>query len=1015
MMIESHDYVPFVNRTNELKLVSELLDEALNSRTTAAIIKGDVGIGKTRLTEKIIEIAREKGFEVGAGEGVKGVKIPFVALSECFSALGIEHLLHAQKPPRVDCVYLMTNKGLLIAKVERANFEIKPEIFTAMLALVNRFVQDSLKMINETTTGGIGRLEYEGWWIVIEKLGELNLVTVLSGRETEFLIEDMKNALFNIQKKYGNVLKNWNGDMDLVAGIEDEFKHIITSGKYDGIDYGKGDFAAQRTNLFENVLRGMRRKAAEKPLFIVLENIQWADESTISMLSYLIQNLRDTRLFVLLTARKHEIAESFAEDVVSELVDAGKLVEIELEEMDKENAIRILESIAPGIGASEEAIEAILQEARGNPLFLIEITKYMMQEHELWREDDRWLISKREEHTLPRKIEDIFKKKIAMMDEHMREILECASAIGDVFDPQILSQIFGMDRFDLLRKLRNIEEKYGIIHFSGENCVFEHTIAREVIYHSIPKPMRNVYHERIAEAMEKVYKDKPDGNINRIGYHYHMAGNAGKALPYLLKAIKNAEARFANAEALQYIDYAIELCEKDPELKEIYISLLENKGDLYQITGKYRDAINTYHTLLKFVQTPERIYRKMAECAHARGEYDEGITYIKKALEQIEKSNKEYGRIKLLEGTLYYRKGEVEEAQAIYLEVLSVFEEFGAEERDRALLLNNLGNVYFEKRELKKALDYYRMSLAIREKINDYLSISGSYNNIGIVYRYMHEYSTALAYFQKSLNQSEKCGHIWGMIFPLDNMGELYFAIGELEKSVQTYKTEIGYLKKIENIYALVNTYGKLAKGYAKHGLFDSAMECLVESGSYIIKRDVPLYLASHFLSHVSVYREQEKYERAIEFIEKALLEIKKIKEDQRGKILLLNALSDRADILYLMGKTQEAERICRGVLERFTDAEIAKWAGYIHITYGRLRWESGEINEARGYFRRGVEALCFYGGEYRTACAYMAWGALEKKNGNREEANRLLSQALKMFSMMKIQKKVDEVKKLFD
>ncbi|MCX8173446.1 MAG: tetratricopeptide repeat protein [Thermoplasmata archaeon] len=1005
--------IPFVDRDQELKIIRELIEEAISGRTSALLVKGDVGIGKTRLMEKTLEIAKGKNFQIGVGHGVKGVRIPFVTLTECFSELGIEHLLSPQKPPRVDCIYLSTNKGILIAKVERENFQIKPEIFTAMLALVNRFVQDSMKLIDPGSAGGLGRLEYEGWWIVVERLGELNLVAILSGRETEFLIEDMRNALFNIQKKYGKVLKNWNGDADQVAGIEEEFRHIITSGKYDGIDYGKGDFAAQRTSLFENVTRGVCRLAAEKPMLLVIENIHWADESTISMVSYLIQNLRNSNLFVLLTARTDELAESFANDVLGELVNSGKMQEIELLEIPREGAVEILEAIAKGIGKHEEVVNEILSETGGNPLFLIEITRYMIAVHEMVQEGDVWKIVKKREHRIPKKVEEIFRRKLAGLGE-MREIVECGSVIGESFNPDIVAAVFGIDRFQMLRKLRNIEN-YGLITFAGNDCAFVHTLAREVTYQSIPQPVRLMYHEKVAESMERIYKGKIEENLSRIGYHYYRAGNPGKALPYLLKGIRNAEIKFANEEALQLIGYAKELCENDESLKEVHIALLEKEGDLYQITGKYRNALAVYSSLLQLTSAPERIYRKMGECAHATGDYDEGLEYVKRGLENADKANREYGRLRLLEGTIHYRKGEIEEAQQIYLEILSVFEEFGAEEKDRALLLNNLGNVYFEKRELKKALDYYRMSLAIREKINEHLAIAGSYNNIGIVYRYMHEYSTALAYFQKSLRQAEKCGHLWGMIFPLDNMADLYFAVGDVVKCVQTYRTEILYLKKIENLHALINTYGKLAKVYAKHEKFDEAMECLVESGGYVLKTDNPLLLAGHFLAHVAVYREQGKLERALEFVDRALVELKKVRNDERGKILLLNALSDKGDLLYLLGRKSEAEKICTAIFNTFSTMDVAKAAGYAYITSGKILAEQGKIGEARSKFIQGVEALKLYGGEYRTACAYLAWGMVEKEAGNKEEAAKLVDRAIKMFTMMKMKRKIEEAKKIFE
>jgi hypothetical protein len=103
----------------------------------------------------------------------------------------------------------------------------------------------------------LNTLGYENYRILIETLGELNLAVILTGRENEFLVNDMKKVLVNVDQKYGSVLKSWDGTEKCIEGIQNIITTLITSGKFDGIDYAKDNPQIKRNKLFENILLGI--------------------------------------------------------------------------------------------------------------------------------------------------------------------------------------------------------------------------------------------------------------------------------------------------------------------------------------------------------------------------------------------------------------------------------------------------------------------------------------------------------------------------------------------------------------------------------------------------------------------------------------------------------------------------------------------------------------------------------------------------------------------------------------
>lgn len=167
----------------------------------------------------------EAAFAVGA----RGfLRKPF-SMEDLFDAI--------ERPPRVESVYLLDERsGILLARVERKAARIDPDLFAGMLKAVSDFVGDTIGSLTiRTGEGGLSKLEYKGYSVLIQRRGHFSLVVVITGKENDFLRAEIHRTLDAVHAKHGAVLEDWKGDMSQLEGVAAELDPFVSSGRYDGM------------------------------------------------------------------------------------------------------------------------------------------------------------------------------------------------------------------------------------------------------------------------------------------------------------------------------------------------------------------------------------------------------------------------------------------------------------------------------------------------------------------------------------------------------------------------------------------------------------------------------------------------------------------------------------------------------------------------------------------------------------------------------------------------------------
>ena len=192
-----------VGRDYEMNELKGYLEEAEGGNGSTILISGETGIGKTRLINEIIQIAEAKGFQVLSSNCLYESLTPFMPIVEALKSGGLDYLF-AKEAPRVEAVYLVSNSGLLIKEVIRQKTTLNPDIFASMLTNVSNFVKESLSMLSgKEMEGTLNTLGFENYRILIESGKNINLVVLLTGKENEFLINDMRDIYLEVDQDYG--------------------------------------------------------------------------------------------------------------------------------------------------------------------------------------------------------------------------------------------------------------------------------------------------------------------------------------------------------------------------------------------------------------------------------------------------------------------------------------------------------------------------------------------------------------------------------------------------------------------------------------------------------------------------------------------------------------------------------------------------------------------------------------------------------------------------------------------
>ncbi len=381
--------------------------------------------------------------------------------------------------------------------------------------------------------------------------------------------------------------------------------------------YGLSGDYAQRLNevspdalskLIQKSIRLLVMKGSElKPMVIIIEDIHWADLSSIELLLSLFRLAENNRLLFINTLRPNyaETGDKFI-SVIRERY-TGIYSELRLSPLnttDRQMLVRNLLRMKVLPGQIEKSIS---KNTEGNPFFMEEVIRSMISENLIEIKNGQFIISKdAEDIVIPGSVKDVLLSRIDKLNEPEKYILKAASVIGRYFLYDILEKVTGeIDNFDVrlqtLIKLELISENANV---REREYLFVHALAQEAVYETLLTKDKQEMHLKTAVAIEKLYAAKIGDFYELLAHHYSLADDKEKAEEYLIKAGERTLKNAASNEALNYFEQALKFYlqkfGKDVDKEKIFM-LEKNIGMSFYNKGYFIDSVEHFGNALRAI------------------------------------------------------------------------------------------------------------------------------------------------------------------------------------------------------------------------------------------------------------------------------------------------------------------------------------------------------------------------------------------------------------------------------
>jgi predicted ATPase len=314
--------------------------------------------------------------------------------------------------------------------------------------------------------------------------------------------------------------------------------------------------------LFESVAVFLRRFSVEQPLIVVLDDIHWGDEASLRLMGFVGAALKDSRILLVGAFRNLEFDRDHPlSRVLGQVARQEHVTRIEIEGLSRENVAELIE-LSLGRSTSDEFIETLVSQTRGNAFFVTEVIKLLADAG-----GSPAATVQADSINVPQSVREALVRRLVSLSPDCARTLELAAVIGADFQVDVLTEISPLDPDRVLDALDEAQAARLILAPSedSDSYSFTHAIVHDAIHDSLRPAETRRLHRSVGEALEAIYATDRDEVIHDLAYHFFRAGtkaDAEKAVAYAARAAEKAGDRLAYEEAGALYDRIVQLMER---------------------------------------------------------------------------------------------------------------------------------------------------------------------------------------------------------------------------------------------------------------------------------------------------------------------------------------------------------------------------------------------------------------------------------------------------------------------
>lgn len=369
-----------------------------------------------------------------------------------------------------------------------------------------------------------------------------------------------------------------------------------------------GDSQFQQQRLLQSVNTFFQRLAEKRLLVVVIEDLHWADASTLIQIGHLARHLAHWPLLLLATYREVELTHNPAfQRLLAGLNRERVGTRIKIARLGLDETRTLLASMfAEEI--TDDFLEGIYKETEGNPFFVEEICKALLESGRLYYQEGQWHRPSIQELRIPQGIRVAIEERVGKLPHECREVLNMAAIFGQRFYYDALQLASNMDDELVLLALEQAEDAQ-LIQGSSDNYGVSFTFVHALIPSSLAENLNILRRQRMhARAAEALLQVRPD-DFETLAHHFSAAGNLDKAIEYYRMAAARSRSVYAYDLALEQIQTVVDLVKMDSQ-STIRADIYEELADVQTIYGQADLAIENYRhalDLLASAKDPDRL------------------------------------------------------------------------------------------------------------------------------------------------------------------------------------------------------------------------------------------------------------------------------------------------------------------------------------------------------------------------------------------------------------------------
>ncbi|HKR59503.1 MAG TPA: AAA family ATPase, partial [Pyrinomonadaceae bacterium] len=601
--------------------------------------------------------------------------------------------------------------------------------------------------------------------------------------------------------------------------------------------------------------------ATSSPVVLLLEDLHWADPSSVDLLRHLSQRISNQRLLITGTFRPEDIERSNhpLKAFRSEMKSHNLCEEIALDSFSADHIQDYLNNLYASHRFPPEFAERVHEKTEGHPLFAMNLLQYLQERGDIAKENEQWVLSRPMadiEMEVPESVRSMISKKVDALGEEERRTLQYASIEGQEFLSCVTARLLGIEEVDLEESLAQIEKNHRLIAIRGEEELpdgtlatryrFTHALYQNFLYDGLVTSRRTMLHRLAGETLAEHYRTRAPQLAAQLALHFERGREFPRAVEFLIHAGDNATALYGNAEAAEHYTRALSLAAKLPEelQAETKVTLYGKRGATNLALSNFDQSIDDYQRMLKHhevIDSPEKHangLNALATTLFFAHRLDEMEARANEALDAAKRAGSEKLRLDTmgLMALKHAAYGELREGRPILDDVIK-----SARAIDhKPALLTGLawrGCIHFFQTEYERAIECEIEARQLASKLRDGFLLLTSMFFLGLSKGNLGQISEAIATLEEAISIAGRNGdRFWFPRMP-NCIGWMHRELQDFEGALKHNQEGLRVAREFHVLEAEANSLINLGIDHTVGGRFEETAAAFNETRD-IFKRD---------------------------------------------------------------------------------------------------------------------------------------------------------------------------------